>query len=132
MTPDATGAASREARRQRRLGPNPVCIGCGVIEPRILEVHHRAGEANAPELTEIRCCNCHRLITTQHADLGVDMAAPETLLHKIIAMLGGIGATLIAIGETLLGLAQQLQMFLEALDTNPRFHGWRELPAATP
>ncbi len=132
MTPDATGAASREARRQRRLGPNPACVRCGESNPRVLEIHHIGGEASDPDLTEVRCRNCHRLITTQHADLGVEMTAPETLLHKIIAMLGGIGTTLIAIGETLLGLAQQLHMLLVALDTDPRFQGWRDLPAATP
>ncbi len=130
MGPDPAGAVSRDARRRRRLGPYPACVRCGITDVRVLEAHHIGGVANDRKLTEIRCRNCHRLITTQHEDLGVDMEHPDTLMHKLIAMLGGIGATLIAIGEALLDLRQQLVILVGQLDLN--LPAWRELPGAQP
>jgi len=131
MPIEPAAAASRAARRVRRVGEGSICegAGCGESDPRVLEVHHVAGRANDPKLTQILCRNCHRRMTVKHADLGVDMKQPETVLDLIIAVLRGCGTTVAGIAETLLWCADLLEFLLVALDT---FHPqWRQMIAAT-
>ncbi len=116
MNPDPEGAASREARRIRRLGPNPSCVICGETRTPILERHHCAGRHNLDRLKVTECRNCHGMHTSQLRDLGVSMEPPQTLLDQVIAILSGVGKVLADMGARLMECATALVAFRAGLE----------------
>jgi hypothetical protein len=71
MDRDPNRTAIRLARRLERLGPDPVCVLCGYLDPfalipilrTLLEKHHVVMEAHDGELTAPVCRNCHAVAT---------------------------------------------------------------------
>jgi hypothetical protein len=130
VNPDPEGAASREARRLRRLGPNPACVICGETRNQILELHHCAGQHNHAGLTVVECKNCHGMHTSQYRDLGISMDRPSTVLDQIIAIMSGVGKVLADIGRALMECGAKLVEFRAGLD---RDHpGWAAASWAQP
>jgi hypothetical protein len=69
---DPEQIAVMRKRQQSRLGTaNPICIYCDETAIECLELHHEVGEKLDPQLTEIRCRNCHRKIEWRRDELGL-------------------------------------------------------------
>jgi hypothetical protein len=98
----------RKQRQLRRLGTqNPSCVACGESNPFVLELHHIAGRKHSNDLSTV-CANCHRKLSNKQRD----HVAPGSTVPK------GQSAN---IGHFLLGLADFLEMIVEALR---RFGNW--------
>ena len=130
MNQDPEGAASREARRKRRLLDENTCVVCGEDRNQVLERHHLAGRENAPELLVTLCRNCHGVETAALLDLGVPMSPPDTHVARVIAIVGGIGRLLITLGTALIAEAAFLVTLRVGLDAD--YPGWRERPWGSP
>lgn len=69
---DPEQIALMQKRQLARLGTaNPICIHCDETAIECLELHHKVGQKLDPELTEIRCRNCHRKIEWCRDELGL-------------------------------------------------------------
>jgi len=61
-------AEDRRQQQLRRLGTqNPICVGCGELDPAVLELHHIAGRKHSEDLS-IVCANCHRKLSDKQRD----------------------------------------------------------------
>lgn len=102
MSKKPPDADDRLEQQYRRLGTrNPVCLGCGELNPFCLELHHLAGQKHHDHVG-ITCRNCHRKTTDQQHD-HIPPSATEP------------SGQLATIGRYLLGLADFLLMIVEAL-----------------
>lgn len=127
---------ARRAQRRDQLPPNAACALCGEgawealtpVTAAWLEEHHVVNVANDAALTAAVCLNCHRKLTEDSRRVGASTAAPPTFLHRLIAMLRGLGAFLVRAGETLIDLAERLWALIRGLDA--RDPSWRAMPEA--
>src|SRR5258708_2956181 len=96
LSPDPIQADVRARRQVARFGPNPKGFLCDercpaallkVAHSWIIEMHHVSGRANDADLKVPLCLICHRKVTAKYATAGVSMDDPETLLHRILAVL---------------------------------------------
>jgi hypothetical protein len=129
---DPIATDRRKARWHKRLGENPRCILCGFTDPRALtkrrrpfEQHHVAGRENDPDLTVVVCFNCHAMQSDEQRQTGVPLDTPATLLHRIAAILMGVGQFLPHLGKHAFELGLQLQRFITLLDD--RLPQWRDI-----
>lgn len=140
MVKDPLQDIYRQAAREQRLGPDAVCVLCGESEypaltpanRRLLEDHHLAGKIHDKRLTVPLCRNCHAMITEGQLSEGMDLQGKEgqTLLHKVRAVLLGLGIFFMMLGEHLLDFAEQLSKFIFGLDRD--CPAWRDMPEARP
>ena len=127
--------ARREARNGR-LGANPVCVLCPErrvdalipIARGFLQQHHVSMKANDRRLVIPLCLNCHAVLTEKYRTAGIPFTAPETVLHRVIACLRGVGAFLPDLGQACRSWADQLERFMTMLDA--RLPDWRARPEA--
>ncbi len=129
--------AERQARRERKLGENPVCIRCGtedfwaLIEApkRLLQEHHVAGRRHDSELTACLCMNCHAILHEELRKAGVSLKPTSTWPERLAEMLVAIGTLLRSLGERLILWGEKLYEFILALTKH--FPEWRDLPEAS-
>tara|TARA_R110001606_G_scaffold76472_1_gene176850 strand:+ start:1134 stop:1499 length:366 start_codon:yes stop_codon:yes gene_type:complete len=95
--PDAD--TRRENAYKRLETRNPSCAGCGETDPRCLELHHIAGQAQHDDLATV-CRNCHRKLSDAQYDRTETDAA-----HPTMEMMGNY----------LMGLADLFRMLAERL-----------------
>ncbi len=88
--PNPLATASRAARRTRKLGPDAVCITCGIANPVVLRAdgrdkpvpliqeHHIAGWRVDNDLVAPQCLNCHAIRHEQLRQRGVDLKHPSS------------------------------------------------------
>jgi hypothetical protein len=96
----------QETRRQRafqRLGTDhPICVCCGGLDWRYMELHHLEGKVFGKTLVCV-CRNCHRKLSNMQKD------------HARSAELGECPTNIERIGQFLQGLADLLVMLAEKL-----------------
>lgn len=98
----------RKQQQLRRLGTqNPSCVICGESDPAVLEKHHIAGRKHHDDLA-IVCRNCHGKLSDKQRGRATSHPPDPP----------GMSST---IGRYLLGLADLLEMIIEALR---RFGKW--------
>ena len=114
---DPKKTARREARQQRRLPPNAVCISCGESAPEILEQHHAAGAAHDRELTAVLCKNCHGKATEGQLREDISLGATDNFPDHVAAILGALAAFFRFLADSLDRLASQVKAFAERLNT---------------
>ncbi|WP_417476657.1 hypothetical protein [Maricaulis sp.] len=93
-------AETRLENIYKRLGTrSPSCVACAETDPRCMELHHIAGQAQHDDLA-IVCRNCHRKFSdAQYDRTATDAAHP----------------TMEVIGHYLVGLADLFRMLAERL-----------------
>lgn len=105
MSTKTTDQDRRLEQQYRRLATrNPVCVGCGELNPFCLELHHIAGKKHHDDLS-IVCRNCHRKLTSEqldHADTS------DSLLVTIARYLQGLCDLLSMVIQTLRDFAKCL------------------------
>jgi hypothetical protein len=114
----------RRERRRRRLGANAVCLLCGEAElstlvgvsKKFLEDHHIAGRANDSEMVIPLCLNCHRKVTEDAAQCGLDLSQPRSFLNRLLAILLGLAVLFTRLGAALAHWAQELSNLIASLD----------------
>jgi hypothetical protein len=134
MSVDPVGDDARRARRERRLGPEAVCVVCGEESPElltrvrrsVLERHHVAGEANDPDLTVVVCRNHHALLTEAQRVSGIKLcrAADRVSLERLEAVLRGLADFFVMLAYALREWADELGRTIRRLDEG--WPGWRE------
>jgi hypothetical protein len=126
------GSDRRARRHDARFGANPECLLCGERRPEallhvprstIIELHHVSGAANDPDLLVPLCFNCHRKITARYAEAGVSMEAPDTLIHRLLAMLAAWEVFFADFAASCGTWAGRLRRLIEWFDNN--LNGWR-------
>jgi hypothetical protein len=129
MSPDPIANDARKARRERRLGPDAICLTCAETDLRtlIFDDHHIAGRANG-DVTARVCRNCHARAHEDLRDAGVNLAPPVTILDRVVAVLLAVGTFLAALGTRLVAEARVLERFIAGLDDN--YLGWRTMAEA--
>ena len=128
--------AARHAQAKRRLGPDAVCVQCGMANlsaltptPKsLLEAHHVVGRAHEPALTVPLCRNCHAILTEQLRRVGASMRPAATVLDRLVAMLRALGAFFQQLGSHVAQWAETLAALLPALTA--AYPSWRTLPEA--
>jgi hypothetical protein len=132
--PDPIGNEVRKARRERRLGPNAVCVLCGFADPAalvlvhrsLLEKHHPFAVAHVPGATVPLCRNCHALQTERMRDAAIPLTGDDlSELEVIEAVLRAHAIFLRADADALERFVDDLDLRINDLDE--RFPGWREL-----
>lgn len=134
MSGDPVGNDVRKVRRARRLGPDAVCVRCGVRDPvqliragrSLLEEHHVAGYVNDPALTVVVCRNCHAELSEAQRDDALDLRfrADKMSLERLEGVLRGLAEFFALLAESLGGWADELAGTVTRLDRD--FSGWRE------
>lgn len=112
---------SRRRARQKRLGPDAVCVLC--LQPQLetlipaerslLEAHHVLGREHNGKVTVPLCRNCHAIVTEQLQQVGASMEKADTLLDRLVAMLRALGAFCRLLGDALIALAQELAQYIK-------------------
>lgn len=127
---DPMNALIRRERAIRRLPSGAACVQCGETNPLLLEVHHVAGIANAPDESVVLCLNHHRLQSADQRAVGVDLDSrhDRTLLDRAVAWLRGLALLFSDLSSSCREMADRLAMFARALDAN--FKAWRTMPEA--
>ena len=131
MERNAIKAATRKAKREKRLGEDAVCVLCGhsdldALTPvgrTTIEAHHVLGKAYDEALTVPLCANCHGSVTEQNRTVGAPMKAPPSFLEKLVSILRSVGNFLCGLGDSLLKMADTLLNLIRGLDRH--FPGWR-------
>lgn len=129
--------AERRARRERKLGENPVCNSCGnedfwaLIEApeKLLQEHHVAGRQHDAALTLCFCMNCHALLHEDQRKAGVSLKPTSTFPERLAEMLVAIGTLLKSLGERMILWGEQLFELVCALTKN--LPEWLDLPEAS-
>ena len=120
------GNDARRGARQRRLGPDGICVLCGYDRPEglvsvhrsVLEEHHVVGRANDSELTVLLCRNCHAEITEEYRACGVSMAPPLSVIELAITSLRALAVFLSKLAHFCTRLAAELER--ELRESRPR------------
>ena len=132
--PDPIGNEVRRVRRERRLGPNAVCVLCGFADPRALvrlqrsfvELHHPLAVAHGPGATVPLCRNCHAIETERMRDAAIPLNGDELSTPEVLsAVLRADAVFLRAQADAFEGFAERAQRLTTQLDD--QFPGWREL-----
>jgi hypothetical protein len=139
---DSLQSEIRRNRRRKDLGDDPRCLLCGFgrtealtkakgkLRQAALEEHHVAGKKNDPDFTVILCLNCHRVVTEKCRQAGLSLGYPETVLHRIVALLRGAASLLPQLADRCFSSADKLESLIELLDET--YPGWRDLGAERP
>lgn len=98
-------AAVRLQKSLHRMSGGEVCHCCGEADPRCLEWHHIAGQANHGDVVPI-CRNCHRKLSDMQRDHPANSAQ---------SMVEVIGHYLLGLADFFLELAQRLKEFGQIL-----------------
>ena len=114
MNPKKT--AAREAKRQRRLAPDAVCVACGESAHVALEMHHPMGSAHDPDLTVPLCKNCHAKATEDQLREEVPLSATDSLLDRLAAIFGALAAFFRFLADAFNRLQTQVKEFAGSLD----------------
>lgn len=133
---NAVKTAARVAKREAKLGPDAVCVGCGQANPEalslvdrtIVEEHHVVGREHEGKLTVPLCANCHRVLTEKVRNSGASMKATPNFLEKLVSMLRAIEAFFTMLGETCGRWADKLARLITGLDE--ACPNWREVAEA--
>lgn len=128
--------AARRARRERKLGENPVCMFCGTDEfwalikapQKILQEHHVAGRAHDSGLTACICQNCHARIHEILRSDGISLRPKSSFLERLAEILAAIGSFLRVLADRCVHWAERLLDLVRILDE--RFGTWRETAEA--
>jgi hypothetical protein len=130
---------ARQARRQRHLGHNNVCVFCGASDPDallrvrrlVLEEDHVVGRANDRDLTIVICRNCHakKHARMRAAGVQLEQSPHRTVIVLLIAILASLGAFFSMLAESLSEWADRLTVFARALDA--KCPEWRTLSEAS-
>lgn len=93
----------------------------------LIEGHHIAGRANDPNLVVYLCRNHHELQTLRQTGIGVELKddPQRSLLERLVSLLRGLALLCDDLARSLVGWANQLVDFIEALDAD--LPGWRKL-----
>ena len=116
MDRDPTRTAAREARRRKRLGPNPTCVRCGEDRPEALQLHHPASRAHDRARKSLRCLVCHAVVTEAQRRGGVELAPQRNPVQREIARHRALGVDNRDAGEAEDRAATRLEEFLAFLD----------------
>jgi hypothetical protein len=126
----------RQARQQRRVGPNAACVMCGITNPEqlrlvrrtLVEQHHVLGKAHDEALMVPLCLNHHAQLTEDQRSRGVRLQNAATFPERLEAMLRGLAAFFERLAERFHNWADQLLAFIQGLDAG--WPGWRSMPTA--
>jgi hypothetical protein len=120
-------ALRHEKKRQQLGSPNPLCSTCGcmnivqltsatisqlpeALQRKLHEEHHM--QHDGPEMedrTTWTCLNCHAVFTDACYEWDPRVQTPQTSMDRLAAFLQGLADWFRQLGETLLGLADALQ-----------------------
>lgn len=126
-------ALRHEKKRQRLGSPNPLCSTCGcmnivkvtaariselpeALQRKLHEEHHLNYEG--PEVgdrTTWACLNCHAIFTDAWYQWDPAVQAPQTFMDRLATFLQGLADWFRQLGETLLGLADTLQEWVNLI-----------------
>ena len=105
-----------EARQQRRVPPDAVCVRCGESAPYLMEHHHVMGQAHKPDLTIVLCKNCHAKATQGQLREEVPLSATDNLLARVAAIFDALAAFFRFLADSLNELARQVRTSMGKLD----------------
>jgi hypothetical protein len=119
---DHVRTAVRHAKREKRLGPDAVCLLCGEshlealtpVTKGWLERHHVGGKANDATLTATLCLNCHRKVTEGLEVAGVSMGEPRDIPERLVMILRALAEFFCLLANALREWARQLESFIGA------------------
>ncbi|MFT3723034.1 MAG: hypothetical protein QM773_05545 [Hyphomonadaceae bacterium] len=97
----------RHQRAKQRVGSNSNCVICGESDPRVIELHHIAGQHFHGELTPV-CRNCHRKLSDGQRDHPPQVANPPLWLEVVGHYLLGLADMLRLVANTLVEFARRL------------------------
>ena len=139
---DPVKTAVGDARRDRRLGPEPACALCGWREPAalrrvtdpalieavrqiLLERHHVLGREHDSRLTIFLCLNHHALVSDSQRRGAASMSPEENFLFRLRAALRSLAAFLEQALAAVERWLTDLEDFISFLDTESPT--WRDL-----
>lgn len=131
ITENKLKTLSREARRRRKLGDEPVCTLCGesglstlMRTKRLTEEHHVGGRANDAQLVTVLCLNCHHKAHEKQRRFGVELCHAERHpIEKLVNVMKGLASFFQLLADVLLDWAAKMSEFI--LQLNGHYPDWR-------